>query len=122
MRSSSRLVRLHCTESASREPPRRHGGRHLGFEGSVADEWLRGMFVQFSIIYIMRHLMCKRHIEMTPLCTIEVTLPWVLGSRGVHRGGVWISTFNAGGDCSMRLKIGARMVAHSFCPVFGEAP
>jgi hypothetical protein len=24
---------------------------------------------------------------MTPLCNIEVTLPWVLGSREVRRGG-----------------------------------
>ena len=31
---------------------------------------------------------CKRNIEMTPLCKIEVTLPRVLGSRGVRRGGV----------------------------------
>ena len=121
MRSSSRLVRLHCRESASSEPPRRHGGRHLGFEGSVADEWLRGKQTIFHNIYYATYVR-KRHIEMTPLCAIEVTLPRVPGSRGLRRGGVWISTFNAGGDCSMRLKIGARMVAHSFCPVFGEAP
>ena len=25
---------------------------------------------------------CKRNIEMTPLCKVEVTLPRVLGSRG----------------------------------------
>jgi hypothetical protein len=31
---------------------------------------------------------CKRNIEMTPLCKIEVTHPGVLGSREVHRGGV----------------------------------
>ena len=31
---------------------------------------------------------CKRHIEMTPLCKIEVTHPRVLGSREVRRGGV----------------------------------
>ena len=31
---------------------------------------------------------CKRYIEMTPLCNIEVTLPRVVGSRGVRRGGV----------------------------------
>jgi len=30
---------------------------------------------------------CKRNIEMTPLCNIEVTLPRVLGSREVRRGG-----------------------------------
>jgi EAL domain-containing protein (putative c-di-GMP-specific phosphodiesterase class I) len=30
---------------------------------------------------------CSRHIEMTPLCKIEVTLPRVLGSREVRRGG-----------------------------------
>jgi hypothetical protein len=30
---------------------------------------------------------CKRNIEMTPLCKVEVTLPRVLGSREVHRGG-----------------------------------
>src|SRR3984893_1828299 len=32
-------------------------------------------------------LTCKRNIEMTPLCNIEVTLPRVLGSREVSRGG-----------------------------------
>ena len=31
---------------------------------------------------------CKRNIEMTPLCKIEVTLPRVLGSREVCLGGV----------------------------------
>ena len=31
---------------------------------------------------------CKRNIEMTPLCKIEVTLPRVVGSREVRRGGV----------------------------------
>ncbi len=30
---------------------------------------------------------CKRNIEMTPLCKIEVTHPRVLGSGEVHRGG-----------------------------------
>jgi hypothetical protein len=32
--------------------------------------------------------LCKRNIEMTPLCKIEVTLPRVLGSREVCLGGV----------------------------------
>jgi len=31
---------------------------------------------------------CKRNIEMTPLCKIEVTHPRVLGSREVCRDGV----------------------------------
>jgi len=31
---------------------------------------------------------CKRNIEMTPLCKIEVTLPRVLGSGEVRLGGV----------------------------------
>ena len=31
---------------------------------------------------------CRRNIEMTRLCKIEVTHPGVLGSREVHRGGV----------------------------------
>ena len=31
---------------------------------------------------------CKRNIEMTPLCKIEVTHPLVLGSREVRSGGV----------------------------------
>jgi hypothetical protein len=30
---------------------------------------------------------CKSNIEMTPLCKVEVTLPRVLGSREVRRGG-----------------------------------
>src|SRR5271169_3677290 len=32
-------------------------------------------------------LACKRNIDMTPLCKVEVTLPRVLGSREVRRGG-----------------------------------
>jgi hypothetical protein len=31
--------------------------------------------------------LCKRNIEMTPLCKVEVTLRRVLGSRRVRRGG-----------------------------------
>jgi hypothetical protein len=30
---------------------------------------------------------CRRNIETTPLCKVEVTLPRVLGSREVRRGG-----------------------------------
>jgi hypothetical protein len=37
--------------------------------------------------HLYASLTCKRNIEMTPLCNIEVTLPWVLGSREVRRGG-----------------------------------
>jgi len=36
-----------------------------------------------SVIYSR----CKRNIEMTPLCKVEVTLPRVLGSREVRLGG-----------------------------------
>ena len=36
---------------------------------------------------LLRRLPCKRNIEMTPLCKVEVTHPWVLGSREVRRGG-----------------------------------
>jgi hypothetical protein len=32
--------------------------------------------------------LCKRNIEMTPLCKIEVTHPRVLGSREMRHGGV----------------------------------
>jgi hypothetical protein len=31
---------------------------------------------------------CKRNIEMTPLCKIEVTLLRIVGFRGARRGGV----------------------------------
>ena len=37
---------------------------------------------------VFSRLACKRNIEMTPLCKIEVTLPRVVGSREVRRGGV----------------------------------
>ena len=43
---------------------------------------------KFSRIRIYTTYACKRNIEMTPLCKIEVTHPGVLGSREVHRGGV----------------------------------
>jgi hypothetical protein len=32
-------------------------------------------------------MVCKRNIEMTPLCKVEVTLPRVLGSWELHHGG-----------------------------------
>jgi hypothetical protein len=38
--------------------------------------------------YLAPTFVCKRNIEMTPLCKIEVTHPRVLGSREVRRGGV----------------------------------
>jgi hypothetical protein len=41
-----------------------------------------------SIRPIIGQMACKRNIEMTPLCKIEVTLPRVLGSREVCLGGV----------------------------------
>ena len=41
----------------------------------------------FAIIDNFWDRLCKRNIEMTPLCNIEVTLPRVLGSREVRRGG-----------------------------------
>ena len=31
--------------------------------------------------------LCKRNIEMTPPCKVKVTLPRVVGSGEVHRGG-----------------------------------
>ena len=39
------------------------------------------------IISRLRHTGCRRNIETTPLCKVEVTLPRVLGSREVRRGG-----------------------------------
>jgi len=42
---------------------------------------------KFSIFLKSTPRKCKRNIEMTPLCNIEVTLPRVLGSREVRRGG-----------------------------------
>jgi len=36
---------------------------------------------------ILRHTHFGRHIEMTPLCKVEVTLARVLGSREVYLGG-----------------------------------
>src|ERR1700730_18552158 len=44
-------------------------------------------FSRLVIMHIYAALHCKRNIEMTPLCNIEVTLPRVLGSREVRRGG-----------------------------------
>src|SRR6266403_301214 len=37
--------------------------------------------------YLAPTFQCKSNIEMTPLCKVEVTLPRVLGSREVRRGG-----------------------------------
>ena len=33
------------------------------------------------------HQRCSSNIEMTPLCKVDVTLPRILGSRGMRRGG-----------------------------------
>ena len=44
---------------------------------------------RYNIRNILRHLVVQAIIEMTPLCKVEVTLPWVSGSREVrHDGGV----------------------------------
>ena len=43
--------------------------------------------IGLSIISDMRCFFCKRNIEMTPPCKVEVTLPRVVGSGEVHRGG-----------------------------------
>jgi len=37
--------------------------------------------------HLSRTFKCTRNIEMTPLSKVEVTLPRVLGSRGMRRGG-----------------------------------
>jgi hypothetical protein len=50
----------------------------------VLNAMISGFFHNWSLAFAN----CKRNIEMTPLCKIEVTLPRVLGSRGVHRGRV----------------------------------
>ena len=44
--------------------------------------------ILFSIRPDYPTVACKRNIEMTPLCKIEVTHPRVLGSREVRRDGV----------------------------------
>ena len=42
-------------------------------------------FIFHNIYYAT--FLCSSNIEMTPLCKVEVTLPWVLGSWGMRRGG-----------------------------------
>ena len=65
-----------------------------------ARHWFRSNYVRAADIAILIRepvvfqktgyptLACRRNIEMTPLCKIEVTHPRVLGSREVRRGGV----------------------------------
>ena len=49
--------------------------------------WLCAVIPAFAQNVENLPVVCKRNIEMTPLCNIEVTLPRVLGSREVRRGG-----------------------------------
>ena len=54
------------------------------------DGGMEAGFSRLSRIFQNRRFattLCKRNIEMTPLCKVEVTHPWVLGSREVRRGG-----------------------------------
>src|SRR6516225_7055980 len=43
--------------------------------------------LKFVIIYFYVTASCSSNIEMTPLCKVDVTLPRILGSRGMRRGG-----------------------------------
>ena len=62
--------------------------RRLRFKGVGWSE-RHGARRAFDINHVMTSQPCSRHIEMTPLCKIEVTLARVLGSREVRRvGGV----------------------------------
>ena len=69
-------AQLHCGDAGKLAllglPPT--GGCHLYFASPV------------TFLYCADST-CKRNIEMTPLCKIEVTHPRVLGSREVRRGG-----------------------------------
>ena len=69
-------------------PTIRHS-RNRGYGGNQKTCYTAAL-ARGADIVVMLHpdYQCKRNIEMTPLCNIEVTLPRVLGSRGVRRGGV----------------------------------
>jgi len=78
-------AQLPCRDAVQVAPPRARRERecHLYFARRVtflscADSFCKPSATRF----------CKRNIEMTPLCKIEVTHPRVLGSREVRRGGV----------------------------------
>jgi hypothetical protein len=57
--------------------------------GAVTGGLLFEYFRRVNIIGRYADTACTRNIEMAPLCKVEVTLAWVLGSREVrHDGGV----------------------------------
>jgi hypothetical protein len=63
------------------------------FGRDTSSQQICSFSVPYSAVLIFQNpsspsLPCKRSIEMTPLCKIEVTHPRVLGSREVRRGGV----------------------------------
>ena len=61
--------------------------RKIGFEHAQKPDDSTTAKREVSRIPLLRLFPCKRNIEMTPLCNIEVTLPRVLGSREERRGG-----------------------------------
>jgi hypothetical protein len=69
---------------ASLAVPRRTNVQREAIEGYPPRDQGRAVIFQKPHLCAKR---CKSNIEMTPLCKIEMTLPRVLGSRGVHRGG-----------------------------------
>jgi hypothetical protein len=74
--SPSRVTPRPFAASVTERPS---GSRHSTF---------RSDFAGVSRMSVIRPRQCKRNIDMTPLCKIEVTHPRVLGSREVRRGGV----------------------------------
>ena len=56
-----------------------------GAAGGIGRAMVRGLLA--AGIRVAGVDACKRSIEMTPLCKVEVTLLRVLGSREVRRGG-----------------------------------
>ena len=79
MTPQSKSISVHntMTQRASRRPV--PNDRRMRIE----DE--KSPVIFHMVSYPTRH--CKRNIEMTPLCKVEVTLPRVLGSRELHHGG-----------------------------------
>jgi hypothetical protein len=56
--------------------------------GRLCRQWGCHLYFAHRVTFVScADIFCKSNIEMTPLCKVEVTLPRVLGSREVRRGG-----------------------------------
>jgi len=79
---------LRCTFARAGGGPEHYGGSINKFGVDIG--YTQGGVLLWGVFAPSANLApggCSSNIEMTPLCKVDVTLPRILGSRGMRRGG-----------------------------------